>query len=236
MYGGYFVAQIFQKHEIKHVFTLTGGHIAPILIGCKKLGIEVIDVRHEVTTVFAADAYSRLSDKVGVAIVTAGPGITNIVTAVKNAQMAQSPVVIIGGAPPMIYKGKDELQDIDQIAIMKSLVKWHVVIKSYKQIAKVSEAFYKAKEGLPGPVFIEMSLDLLWPSSMTIGGYTEGANKMPKNLLGQIQKKYIVFFLNKMMNGYKDFKVPEPKKLQRKEVSEGNLQKTTFLLENSEIL
>lgn len=234
IYGGFFVAQIFQKHNIKHVFFLTGGHIAPILIGCKRLGIEAIDVRHEVTTVFAADAYSRLSDKVGVAIVTAGPGITNIVTAVKNAQMAQSPVVIIGGAPPMIYKGKDALQDIDQIAIMKSLVKWHVVIKSYKQITKVSEAFYRAKEGVPGPVFIEMSLDLLWPASMTIGGYTAGANRMPKTLFGRMQKTFLNLFLNRMMKGYTEFKAPEPIPLERKASKVADLQKTTFLLENSE--
>ena len=86
------------------MFTLCGGHISPILVACEKIGIRIIDTRHEVNAVFAADAVARLSGVVGVVAVTAGPGLTNTVTAVKNAQMAESPVLLIGGAAATLLK------------------------------------------------------------------------------------------------------------------------------------
>ena len=96
-YGGFLIAKVLLSEGVKCIFTLTGGHISPMLVGCNKLGIKVIDVRDEVTTVFAADAVGRLTGKPGIAMVTAGPGLTNTITAVKNAQMAESPCVIFGG-------------------------------------------------------------------------------------------------------------------------------------------
>ena len=95
MHGGDLVAQVLQAQGIPFIFTLTGGHISPILTACKTRDIRVVDVRHEVNAVFAADAVARLTDVPGVAAVTAGPGVTNTLTAVKNAQMAQSPVILI---------------------------------------------------------------------------------------------------------------------------------------------
>ena len=103
-HGGEVVAKVLQAHGVKHIFTLIGGHISPILVASKKLGITVVDFRHEVNAVFAADAMSRLTGITGVAAVTAGPGVTNTISAVKNAQMAQSPLVLIGGAAPTILK------------------------------------------------------------------------------------------------------------------------------------
>ena len=97
-HGGNHVAQTLMQHDVKYVFTLCCGHISPILTGCNTLGIKVIDVRNEATAVFAADAVSRLSNNIGVATVTAGPGLTNTITAIKNAQMAQVPVLILGGS------------------------------------------------------------------------------------------------------------------------------------------
>ena len=96
MDGGDRIANILDRQGVRHLFTLCGGHISPILAGAKKLGIAVIDVRDEASAVFAADAVARLTGVPGVAAVTAGPGVTNTITAVKNAQMAQSPVVILG--------------------------------------------------------------------------------------------------------------------------------------------
>ncbi len=232
-YGGYYVAQILKKNGIEHVFSLTGGHIAPILIACKKLDIKVIDVRHEVTTVFAADAYSRLSDKVGVAIVTAGPGITNTVTAVKNAQMAQSPVVIIGGATPRIFKGRGSLQDIDQISVMKTLVKWQATIKSYNDLWKVSEAFYKAKEGVPGPVFIEIPIDVLWPMDMVKNSFEVGTKNLGKSLQGKLIKFWIDRYIKKTLAGSDSFVVPDLKTVTNKPFAKGTLQKITTLLMES---
>ncbi|KFO79414.1 Acetolactate synthase-like, partial [Cuculus canorus] len=97
-HGGELVAEVLKAHGVRFLFTLTGGHISPILVASEKIGIRVVDTRHEATAVFAADAVSRLSGRIGVAAVTAGPGVTNTVTAIKNAQMAESPVLLLGGA------------------------------------------------------------------------------------------------------------------------------------------
>ena len=115
--GGWLVAKVLKAHGVRFVFTLSGGHISPVLVGAKATGIRVIDVRHEVNSVFAADAVARLTGVPGVAAVTAGPGCTNTLTAVKNAQMAQSPVVLIGGAAATLTQGRGALQDIDQMSL-----------------------------------------------------------------------------------------------------------------------
>src|SRR6185436_15756839 len=88
MHGGDLVADVLVRHGVRSLFTLCGGHISPILVACKQRGIRVLDVRHEATAVFAADASARLTGIPGVAAVTAGPGATNTLTAVKNAQLA----------------------------------------------------------------------------------------------------------------------------------------------------
>jgi thiamine pyrophosphate-dependent acetolactate synthase large subunit-like protein len=87
--------------------------MSPIFVSAEKLGIRVIDTRHEVNAVFAADAVSRLTGIPGVAAVTAGPGLNNTITAVKNAYMAQSPLILLGGGVANILKGRESLQDID---------------------------------------------------------------------------------------------------------------------------
>ena len=113
-HGGDRVAAILQSHRVPVVFTLCGGHISPILVAAKARGIRVIDCRDEATAVFAADAAARLSGIPGVAAVTAGPGLTNTITALQNAQLAQSPLVLIGGAAPTALQGRGALQDIVQ--------------------------------------------------------------------------------------------------------------------------
>src|SRR3954468_22475500 len=95
MHGGDLIASVLQTQGTRFLFTLCGGHISPILVGCKQRGIRVIDTRHEATAVFAADAVARLTGRPGVAAVTAGPGLTNTITAVKNAPIAQSPVGLL---------------------------------------------------------------------------------------------------------------------------------------------
>jgi len=124
MHGGDRVATVLKEHGVKFLFTLCGGHISPILVGSKSQGIRVVDVRHEATAMFAADAVARLSGTPGVAAVTAGPGLTNLITALKNAQLAQSPVVVLGGATATALRGRGALQDIDQAALVGPHVKW----------------------------------------------------------------------------------------------------------------
>lgn len=172
MNGGDLVAGALEAHGVRFLFTLCGGHISPILVGAKRRGLRVIDVRHEATAVFAADAVARLTGVPGVAAVTAGPGCTNTITAVKNAQLAQSPVVVLGGATGTILKGRGALQDIDQMALFAPHVKWAGAVERVRDLAEaVREAFYRAQEGVPGPVFVECPVDLLYDEELVRGLY-----------------------------------------------------------------
>ncbi len=163
MNGGALVAEILNEHKVSHIFTLIGGHISPILTESKKRGISIIDVRHEVNAVFAADAVSRLTGRPGVAVVTAGPGVTNSVTALINATMAQSPLILIGGASATVLRGRGALQDIDQVSIIRAAVKAvFTVRKNCDFIPAFESAFAAAVSDVPGPVFIECPIDLLY--------------------------------------------------------------------------
>jgi acetolactate synthase-1/2/3 large subunit len=167
MHGGELIAEALKAQGAQFLFTLCGGHISPILVACKQRGIRVIDVRHEATAVFAADAVARLTGIPGVAAVTAGPGVTNTMTAVKNAQLAQSPVVILGGATATALKGRGALQDIDQMALFKPHVKSAKSVRKVRDLAPALEqAFRVAKSDVPGPVFVECPVDLLYNESI----------------------------------------------------------------------
>ncbi len=161
--GGAIIGEVLQKQGVRFLFTLCGGHISPILVGAKQRGITVVDVRDEKNAVFGADAVARMSGIPGVAAVTAGPGVTNTVTAVKNAQMAESPIVIFGGAAATITRGRGSLQDIDQMSLMKPITKWATSIGTVKSLGPtVEHAFEVARSGQPGPVFVEVPIDLLY--------------------------------------------------------------------------
>jgi acetolactate synthase-like protein len=133
-------------------------------------------VRDEANAVFAADAVARMTGTVGVAAVTAGPGVTNTITAVKNAQMAQTPLVIFGGATATLLKGRGSLQDIDQLSVMKPITKWATAVKTVPSLGPtVERAFAIATEGVPGPVFVEVPLDLLYPEAIVRELYAKEA-------------------------------------------------------------
>jgi thiamine pyrophosphate-dependent acetolactate synthase large subunit-like protein len=167
MNGGDRIASGLVRHGVRFLFTLCGGHISPILVGAKRLGIRVVDVRDEVAAVFAADAVARLTGVPGVAAVTAGPGVTNTITAVKNAQLAQSPVVVLGGAAATLLKGRGALQDIDQMALVRPHVKWAAAARAVGQLAPLlDQAFHEARAGVPGPVFLECPIDLLYDEAL----------------------------------------------------------------------
>jgi len=174
--GGDRVAAALARHSVRFVFTLCGGHISPILVGAKRAGIRVVDVRHEADAVFAADAVARLSGVPGVAAVTAGPGATNAVTAVKNAQLAQSPLVLLGGAAATLLKGRGSLQDIDQMALMAPHVKRAITVAAVRDLEPaVDRAFALAREGVPGPVFVECPVDLLYDEALVRQWYGAAA-------------------------------------------------------------
>lgn len=162
-HAGFMIAELFKAHGVEFVFCLSGGHISPILVGSKSAGIKVIDVRHEVNAVFAADAVARVTGVPGVAIVTAGPGVTNTITAIKNAEMAESPLVLIGGSSPIMLKGQGALQDINQREVIEPIVKKCWSITTVRDILpSLREAFQVAQSGTPGPVFVELPIDILY--------------------------------------------------------------------------
>ncbi len=192
MNGGAIIAKVLKEQGVKFLFTLCGGHISPIFVEAEKAGIRVIDTRHEVNAVFAADAVSRLSGVPGVAAVTAGPGLTNTITAVKNALLAQSPLVLLGGAAATILKGRGSLQDIDQMALMKPNVKWAASLKRVKDIVPtLQKAFAIAQTGVPGPVFVECPIDLLYDESLVREWYGAKSDVPPRNLKDRVIKWYV---------------------------------------------
>jgi acetolactate synthase-1/2/3 large subunit len=177
-HGGDRVAAALETQGVPFVFTLCGGHISPILTASKARGIRIIDCRDEATAVFAADAVARLTGIPGVAAVTAGPGLTNTITALKNAQLAQSPVVLIGGAAPTALQGRGALQDIDQRRLIAPHVKRFIKVRRIAGLAPaVAEAFAVAREGVPGPVCIECPVDLLYDETNIRQWYTDAAGK-----------------------------------------------------------
>jgi acetolactate synthase I/II/III large subunit len=162
-HAGKLVARALKNEGTEVVFTLCGGHVMSIYDGCIDEGIRVVDVRHEATAAFAADGWSRLTGRPGVAIVTAGPGVTNAVTAVANAWRAQSPAVILGGQGPHNLVGKGALQEMDGIGLMKPITKWQVQVTDPKRIPEtIATAFRQAASGVPGPVYVELPVDVLF--------------------------------------------------------------------------
>ena len=134
--------------------------------------------RDEATAVFAADASARLTGRPGVAAVTAGPGITNTLTALKNAQLAQSPLLLLGGAAPTALQGRGALQDIDQQPLVAPHVKRFYKLRRVADLAPaVVEAFALAQAGVPGPVFIECPVDLLYDAATVRQWYADAASK-----------------------------------------------------------
>lgn len=162
-HAGKVVARALKNEGVEVVFTLCGGHVAPIYDGCLDESIRVVDVRHEATAVFAADAWARLTGRPGVAIVTAGPGVTNAVTGIANAYRAQSPAVIIGGQGPSNLLGKGSLQEMDLIDVLRPITKWQAQVTDPKRVPEmVATAFRHAMSGVPGPVYLEMPVDMLY--------------------------------------------------------------------------
>ena len=160
--GGQLVARVLRQAGVGHVFTLCGGHILPIYDGCLDEGIRVVDVRHEQAAAHAADASARLTRNIGVAMVAPGPGVTDAVTGIANAHAARSPVLLIGGAAPLGLRGLGALQEMEQVALLRPITKGAWTVPETRQIPEVlATAIRTALSGRPGPVFVEIPVDLL---------------------------------------------------------------------------
>jgi len=177
-HGGDRVADVLHANGVPFIFTLCGGHISPILAAARARGIRIVDTRHEATAVFAADAVARLTGRPGVAAVTAGPGLTNTITALKNAQLAQSPVLLLGGAAPTALQGRGALQDIDQKALIAPHVKHVARVRKVRDLGPaVEDGLRHAMRGVPGPVFVECPVDLLYDEAVIRQWYADAAGK-----------------------------------------------------------
>lgn len=202
MTGGDQVADVLVRQGVRTMFTLCGGHISPILVSAKRRGLRIVDVRDEATAVFAADATARLTGIPGVAAVTAGPGVTNTITAIKNAQLAQSPVILIGGATATVLKGRGALQDIDQLTLFSSCVKWATSVKRVRDLVPTLErAFRIALQGVPGPVFVEMPVDLLYAQKTVREFYGAKAAADIKGIGDLALQAYLRLHLERVFRG-----------------------------------
>jgi acetolactate synthase-1/2/3 large subunit len=162
IHGGELVAEALARAGCKHIFGLHGGHVDPIFQACHDAGIRIIDTRHEQAAGHMADAWGRLTGRPGVAVVTAGPGVTDIVTAVANAYMDAVPMIVIGGRYPLADDEMMPLQELHGVPLMQSITKWSRVVRDTERIGEyVDAAFHQATSGRPGPVFLEMPADTL---------------------------------------------------------------------------
>jgi acetolactate synthase-1/2/3 large subunit len=152
------------KHAgVSHLFTLNGGHIWPILTGATQHEIRIIDTRHEQSAAFAAEGWAKVTRQVGVAAVTAGPGVTNSASALAQAQAADSPMFVIGGRAPNARWGMGSLQEMDHVAFVQTITKKAATLGSAEEAYAAAAEFMRAAlSGRTGPVFLDIPLDTLF--------------------------------------------------------------------------
>ncbi len=178
--GAEILIRCLQEEQVEYVFGYPGGAVLFIYDALfQQDKVKHILVRHEQAAVHAADGYARSSDKVGVALVTSGPGLTNAVTGIATAYMDSSPMVIISGQVPTFAIGEDAFQEVDAVGITRPCVKHNFLVKDVKDIAAtIKKAFYLARTGRPGPVLVDIPKDISnqkthfeYPSSVNIRAY-----------------------------------------------------------------
>lgn len=161
--GGDLVVKALKREGVDVIFTLCGGHVQAIYDACIDEGVRIVDVRHEQAAGHAAEGWSRATRRCGVAVVTAGPGVTDVVTAVANAYHNKSPMLVIGGRSPLSRFEMGALQEMDQIELMRPITKWARCVYETKRIPEyISIAFREAMTGRRGPVFLEIPTDVLF--------------------------------------------------------------------------
>jgi acetolactate synthase-1/2/3 large subunit len=162
VHGGRLVVDALKREGVEYIFSLSGGHINAIYQACLDAGIQVIDTRHEQAAAHMAEAWGRLTGKPGVCVVTAGPGFTDSLTGVANACQSHSPMLLITGRSGVHETETLALQELEQIEIVRPLVKWGRVVYETRRLDEFTAmAFRHGMTGRPGPVFLEMPVDVL---------------------------------------------------------------------------
>lgn len=158
--GGRLAAEVLARSGVEVVFTLSGGHLFPFYDGCVQAGIRLVDTRHEQTAAFAAEGWAKVTRTLGVAALTAGPGVTNGVSALVSAAMCGSPVLVIGGRAPAGRWGQGSLQELDHVPIVAPVTKHAATIPTAAAVpAGLGEAITAAAGAHRGPAFVDLALD-----------------------------------------------------------------------------
>ena len=167
--GGRLAAETLRRHDVDTLFTLSGGHLFPLYDGCVKTGIRLVDTRHEQTATFAAEGWAKVTRRAGVAALTAGPGVTNGISAITSASLNGTPMLVIGGRAPQARWGAGSLQELDHVPIVASITKTAGTAASSEQIpGLVDAALRAARTPHRGPAFVDVPLDAWGTASVTL--------------------------------------------------------------------
>jgi len=163
LHGGKLAAKALKEAGVEIIFTLPGGHIMALYDGCIDEGIGIVDVRHEQAAVHAADAWARCRPgTIGVAAITAGPGVTDGITGIANAWRANSPILVFGGQGPLANLRRGSLQEMDHIGVVRPITKYADTVYQTERIPEYIElAIRHAVSGIPGPAYLEIPMDVL---------------------------------------------------------------------------
>jgi thiamine pyrophosphate-dependent acetolactate synthase large subunit-like protein len=162
-HGGRLIARRLKAHGVSKLFTLSGGHLFSIYDGCREEGIDIVDVRHESTAAFAAEGWAKVTREPGVCALTAGPGVTNGISAMASAQANHSPMLVLGGRAPAMRWGQGSLQEIDHVPFVRPLAKLAATAGSTEEIpGLVDDAFAAACAPHGGPAFLDFPLDYVF--------------------------------------------------------------------------
>ena len=163
LHGGRLIARRLKAHGVTRLFTLSGGHLFSLYEGCKDEGIDIVDTRHEATAAFAAEGWAKVTRQPGVAALTAGPGVTNGMSAMASAKQNHSPMIVLGGRAPAFRWGQGSLQEIDHVPFVRPIVKLAATAGATPEIpGLVDEAFAVAGRPYTGPVFLDFPLDVVF--------------------------------------------------------------------------
>ncbi|HEV7918905.1 MAG TPA: acetolactate synthase [Solirubrobacterales bacterium] len=162
-HGGKLIARRLKSAGVSKLFTLSGGHIFSVYDGCRDLGIDIVDVRHEQTAAFAAEGWAKVTREPGVCALTAGPGVTNGMSAITGAYENETPMVVLGGRAPAFRWGQGSLQEIDHVPFMRPVTRMAATAQSPDEIPDLIDQAFDAATGQPGgPAFVDLPLDLVF--------------------------------------------------------------------------
>src|SRR4051794_31391408 len=163
LHGGRLIARRLKAHGVTKLFTLSGGHLFSIYDGCREGGTARVDARHEPPPASAAEGWAKVTRTPGVAAVTAGPGVTNAMSALAGAQQSHSPMLVLGGRAPAMRWGQGSLQEIDHVPFVRPVTKLAATAESTAEIpGLVDEALATAVRAHSGPTFLDFPLDLVF--------------------------------------------------------------------------